>query len=162
MEKGKIMGQDMTVPCGDGYINIRVGAIIMRNGRVLMAKDDRVDYYYSVGGRVQFGETAEQAIVREMEEETGVKLEIDRLGFVHQNYFIADAPPKTGKTIYELSMFYYMKVPEDFSPDISKKVQHEFIEWVPIDTEKTIYPEFFKTELLKEHSGVKFISTDER
>ena len=49
------MAQDITVPVGDGYLNVRVGAIIEKDGKVLMVGNDDVDYYYSVGGRVQFG-----------------------------------------------------------------------------------------------------------
>ncbi|MBP5291614.1 MAG: NUDIX domain-containing protein, partial [Lachnospiraceae bacterium] len=79
------MNEDMKVPCGDGVINIRVGAIIMKDGQFLMAGNNvNPGYLYSVGGRVQFGETAEQAVVREVFEETGVKMEVDRLGFVHE------------------------------------------------------------------------------
>ena len=50
------MSQDMTVPCGSGIINIRVGAIILKNGRFLMVGNSRSDYLYSVGGRLKFGE----------------------------------------------------------------------------------------------------------
>ena len=31
-----MMSKDMTVPCEDGLINLRVGAIIMKNGKILM------------------------------------------------------------------------------------------------------------------------------
>lgn len=34
----------------------------MKDGKVLMAGNERVDYLYSVGGRIKFGETAEAAI----------------------------------------------------------------------------------------------------
>ena len=34
------MNIDMTVPCADGIINIRVGAIIMKNGKLLMVGGD--------------------------------------------------------------------------------------------------------------------------
>ena len=74
------MNKDMCVVCDDGILNIRVGAIIMKDGKILMVGNDR-DYLYSVGGRVKFGETAEEAVVREVLEETGVQMEIDRLGF---------------------------------------------------------------------------------
>lgn len=88
------MKKDMCVACDDGILNIRVGAIIMQDGKLLMVGNDRADYLYSVGGRIQFGETAEEAVVREVLEETGVKMEIGRLGFVHENYFYGDAPSK--------------------------------------------------------------------
>ena len=110
------MKQDMCIPCDDGILNIRVGAIIMKDGKILMVSNERSNYLYSVGGRIKFGETAEEAVVREVYEETGVKMEIDRLGFVHENYFYGDAPTNLGKLIYEISFFFYMKVPNDFAP----------------------------------------------
>ena len=108
------MAKDMTVPCDEGLINLRVGAIILKNGKFLMVGNERSDYLYSVGGRIKFGETAEEAVVREVYEETGVRMEIDRLGFIHENYFYGDAPTNLGKLIYEISFFFYMKVPKDF------------------------------------------------
>ena len=108
--------KDMTVPCDNGLINIRVGAVIMKDGRFLMVGNERADYLYSVGGRVRFGETAEEAVVREVYEETGIRMEIDRLGFIHENYFYGDAPSNTGKLIYEISFSFYMKTPDDFEP----------------------------------------------
>ena len=110
------MKQDMCVTCDDGILNIRVGAIIMKDGKILMVGNGRSNYLYSVGGRIKFGETAEEAVVREVYEETGVKMEVDRLGFVHENYFYGDAPTNLGKLIYEISFFFYMKVPNDFEP----------------------------------------------
>ena len=76
------MNRDMCVPCDDGIINIRVGAIILKEGRFLMVRNDQADYFYSVGGRIKFGETAEEAVIREVEEETGIRMKINHLGFV--------------------------------------------------------------------------------
>ena len=36
------MNKDMTVPCEDGIINLRVGAIIMMNGKILMVGNVKV------------------------------------------------------------------------------------------------------------------------
>ncbi|MBP5159622.1 MAG: NUDIX domain-containing protein [Lachnospiraceae bacterium] len=85
----------MTVPCDDGLINLRVGAIILKNGKILMVGNDRVEYLYSVGGRIKFGETSEEAVVREVFEETGDKMEVDRLGFIHEEFlrWIEDNDP---------------------------------------------------------------------
>lgn len=44
------MSSDMTVACDDGLINIRVGAIILKDGKFLMVGNERSDYLYSVGG----------------------------------------------------------------------------------------------------------------
>ena len=32
------MGPDMCVPCGDGLLNIRVGAMIVKKGKILMVQ----------------------------------------------------------------------------------------------------------------------------
>ena len=102
------MASDCTVAIDNGYINIRVGAIIMKGNKFLMVGNQKDDYLYSVGGRIKFGETAEEAIVREVYEETGSKLEIDRLGFIHENFFYGDYGKANDKLIYEIS--YFLKV----------------------------------------------------
>ncbi len=159
------MSSDMTVHCDDGLINIRVGAIIMKNGQLLMVGNERSDYLYSVGGRIKFGETAEEAIVREVMEETGVNMEVDRLGFVHENYFYGDAPTNFGKLIYEVSFFFYMKIPEDFEPvseSFTEDESKEHLRWVSADENIKIYPEFFRTEFRVPENTVKHFVTDER
>ena len=156
---------DMTVPCDDGFINIRVGAIILKNGEFLMVGNSRVDYLYSVGGRIRFGETAEEAVIREVFEETGIKMEVDRLGFIHENYFYGDLLSRRGKLIYEVSYFFYMKVSEDFEPvssDFTEDGCKEHLVWVSPEEEKTMYPEFFRSELICPSETVKHFVTDER
>jgi hypothetical protein len=58
------MRPDMCVPCGDGLVNIRVGALIVKDGRMLMVESCR-GYLYSAGGRIKMGETAEELVVLE-------------------------------------------------------------------------------------------------
>ena len=159
------MSKDMCVPCDNGILNIRVGAIIMKDGKLLMVGNERANYLYSVGGRIKFGETAEDAVVREVYEETGVKMEVDRLGFVHENYFYGDAPTNFGKQIYEISFFFYMKVPDDFEPisdSFTEDNCKEFLEWVSLDENIKMYPTFFKTELMNASDTVRHFVTDER
>ena len=159
------MNQDMCVACCDGILNIRVGAIIIKDGKFLMVGNERSDYLYSVGGRIKFGETAEEAIIREVFEETGVKMEIERLGFVHENYFYGDAPSNFGKMIYEISFFFYMKVPSDFSPvcdSFTEDDTKEYLKWITLGDDEKIYPEFFKTELEKPNISVKHFISDGR
>ena len=156
---------DMSVPCGEGIINIRVGAIILKGTHFLMVRNHLSDYFYSVGGRIKFGETAEEAVLREVFEETGVRLEIDHLGFVQENYFIGDSPANMGKVIYELGYYFYMKVPEDFEPvcdSITEGGQTEYLEWVSPDEPRTIFPEFFRTELDVTDRSVRHKVKDDR
>ena len=160
------MWKDMTVPCENGLINIRAGAIIMKDGKFLMAGNKAgPDYLYSVGGRIKFGETAEEAVIREVYEETGVRMDIDRLGYVHENYFYGDAASNLGKLIYEISFFFFMKVPDDFAPisrSFTEDGHEEYLRWVAPDEPVEYYPQFFRTELTHPTKEVKYFLTDER
>ncbi len=156
---------DMSVSCGEGIINIRVGAIILKGKRFLMVRSCASDYFYSVGGRIKFGETAEEAVVREVFEETGIRMEIDHLGFIQENYFIGDSPARMGKEVYELGFYYYMKVPEDFEPvceSITEDGQTEYLEWVSSDEPMTLFPSFYRTELDIGDMSVKHKVKDDR
>lgn len=158
------MNKDMCVACDDGILNIRAGAIIMKDGKLLMVGNSR-NYLYSVGGRIKFGETAEEAVVREVFEETGIKMEIDRLGFVQENYFYGDAPSNLNKLIYEISFFFYIKVPDTFAPvseSFTEGSGEERLVWVSLDDDIHMYPEFFKTELKNPTNAVKHFVNDER
>ena len=159
------MNKDMCVACDDGILNIRVGAIIMKDSKILMIGNEKVDYLYSVGGRIKFGETAEEAIIREVFEETGVVMEIDRLGFVHENYFYGDSSSNFGKLIYEISFYFYMSVPSDFTPiseSFTEDNSKEHLKWVSFDEDIKMYPEFFRTELNNTKDTVRHFVTDER
>ena len=156
---------DLTLPVDGGWLNLRVGAIIQKNGNVLMVSNDAAGYCYSVGGRIRFGETAEEAVIREVEEETGVRMKIDRLGFLQENFFFGDTGDKIGALIYEVSYYFYMKTPEGFDPvceSVSSDVQCEYLKWVSPDGDIPYYPAFFKMELKKPCETVKHIVTDER
>ena len=158
------MNPDMCVPCGNGLVNIRVGALIVKDGRMLMVESCR-GYLYSVGGRIKMGETAEEAVVREVLEETGVKMSVKRLIAVHENYFYGDMSTNLGKLIYEVSFYFLMDVPEDFKPvcdSVTEEGVREALAWVGPDTTKKIYPDFFREEVLNPSSSVRYFLTDER
>lgn len=159
------MGSDLCIDWDGGVVNIRVGAIILKDGKFLMVSNPGTDYLYSVGGRIQFGESAEQAVVREVREETGVEMEIDRLGFVAEDFFIGDHVAKMGKLIYELGFYFYMKTPENFEPvcdSFSEDGIRESLVWVAPEEGRKLYPVFFNDELRHPSEQVKHFLTDQR
>lgn len=61
------------------YVQIGVGAIAIEDGKILLIKRGRPPYAgkWSVpGGKLLFGESIAEAIVREMREETGLDVEV--------------------------------------------------------------------------------------
>ena len=89
----------------------RATLIIIRNDRVLLARDDTLDYWSLPGGRIEPGELDEAAAARELNEETGLKLLnleylLDHESDVrHRRVFtvtVNDAKPAPGNEIAEL------------------------------------------------------------
>ena len=99
--------------------------------------------------------------MREVEEETGVRMEVDRLGFVSEVYFYGDAPSNKGKLVYEITFFFYMKVPDDFMP-VEGDLGDEKLRWVSPEEAVTVYPVFLKGELSHPENLVKHFVYDER
>ena len=60
------MNEDMEYNCGikkdNKWFRYRAAAIIVEDGCVLFAGNEREDYYYSIGGAVHMGETAKEAL----------------------------------------------------------------------------------------------------
>ena len=156
---------DLTFLDSNNMLNIRVAGIIIKDNKVLMVKNLRSDYIYSLGGRLKFGENSRDAVVREVWEETGVLMEVDRLGFVYENFFTGHTPSKMDKTVYEITFFYYMKVPENFQikNDIPTTEENpETLVWLDWHSDEEYYPLFYRTELDNPSHDVKHIFIDER
>ncbi len=138
---------DLTFKTPKGRFNYRVGAIIIYNNKILMAKNQEVDYYYSVGGRVKFGETAREAVIREAKEETGLRFEVDYLAFIHENFF-----EEKGFT-HELSLFYVLKPLDDLAKikceSATEDGQTESLLWIDLNeiANYKVFPDFYQTKL---------------
>lgn len=151
----------------NNWFRYRAAAIIIEDGCVLFASNQRDDYYYSIGGGVHMGETAEDAVLREVYEETGVHYEIDHLAVIHENFFNSNTGTLNALDCHELSFYFMMKprgTQELNSNSISAYGDKELMHWVPIeDLDKVkAFPAFLKDYLSKEHTGVEHIVTDDR
>jgi 8-oxo-dGTP pyrophosphatase MutT (NUDIX family) len=93
----------------DRRFRLRAAAIIIEDGCVLFATNDVEKYYYSIGGAIELGETAEQAVLREVFEETGVHYEIDRLAYIEENFFKRNDGAMKGLDCHEISFYFLMK-----------------------------------------------------
>ena len=148
------------------WFRYRAAAIIVEDGCVLFAGNAIEDYYYSIGGAVHMGETAEEAVKREVYEETGVEYEIDHLAVIHENFFNENQGALKGMDCHEIALYFLMKprgTKELHSESYTQGVR-ENMYWLPIaelDKYKA-FPTFMKDYLQNEHSGVEHIVTDER
>ncbi len=144
----------------------RAAAIIIENNCVLFAGNKLEDYYYSIGGGVFMGETAESAVVREVYEETGVHYEVDRLAVIHENFFEGKGGTLDGLHCHEIELYYLMKprgTQELHSNSYVFGVKEEMY-WIPVkDLGKyKAFPSFLKGYLSEPHNEIVHIVTHEK
>ena len=148
------------------WFRYRAAAIIVEDGYVLFAGNEKDDYYYSIGGGVHMGETAEDAVKREVFEETGIHYEIDHLAVIHENFFNDNRGALKDMDCHEIALFYVMKPrgTRELNSDSYTQGVRESMHWLPIaelDKYKA-FPSFMKEYLQSEHDGIEHIVTDER
>jgi len=157
--------QDCSFAKDKNRFRYRAAAIIIENDCVLLASNETVDYFYSIGGAVHLGETAEKAVVREVIEETGVQYEIERLAFVHENFFTDDIGFFNGIDCHEVAFYFLMKQrgTKKLNSNSYCMDGKEFMNWMPISELKNhkIYPIFFAEKLAKLAKQVEHIVTIE-
>lgn len=150
----------------DKRFRFRVGAFIVENDCVLLASNELVDYYYSVGGGVHLGESTSDAVLREVYEETGVHYKIDHLAIIHETFYPNTLECIEARECHEICFYFLMKSrgsQELHSNSTALGVKEEMY-WIPIcdlDDYK-VFPAFLKDYLTNEHEGMFYIFNDER
>ncbi|AZJ21665.1 NUDIX hydrolase [Bacillus wiedmannii bv. thuringiensis] len=75
----------------ESVMQVRVTGILIEDEKVLLVKQKVANRNWSLpGGRVENGETLEEAMIREMREETGLEVKIKKLLYVYDK---PDASP---------------------------------------------------------------------
>ncbi|MCL2593177.1 MAG: NUDIX domain-containing protein [Defluviitaleaceae bacterium] len=149
---------------GSKWFRYRAAAVIIENSNVLVVGNEGVDFFYSIGGGVHHGETAEEAVLREVFEETGVRYEIDRLLYIHENLFKENnVPSLKGLSCHEICFYFLMKSrgSQELNSNSYTEDGKEFMKWIPIHELKnyTVYPAFFVDKLHNITKNIEHIIT---
>lgn len=165
MKEDRKVDIDCCMQTGGKWFRYRAAAIIIENDCVLFAHNESDDYYYSVGGGVHMGETAEQAVEREVFEETGIHYEIDRLAFIHENFFDGSGT-LDGLKCHEIAFYFLMKPrgTTDLNCDsYTTQGVKETMHWLPIErlSDYKAYPLFLRDKIQNIGQAVEHIVTGE-
>lgn len=113
--------------------NLVVRALYFREGALLVSRW-RDSYCFPVGGRIEPGETLEQAVCREFEEETGTQARLHRLVYFHENFF--DKRPSDG--VHELGWYFWAEADRTIGRPGSSLPHPDAealtLEYVPLDS----------------------------
>jgi ADP-ribose pyrophosphatase YjhB (NUDIX family) len=86
--------------------HLRAAAVVIHEQRLLVHRTTHDDYWSLPGGRVEAGELAADAIVREMREEIGEQVLCERLVAVVENFFTID-----DRQQHEVGLYFAVRLP---------------------------------------------------
>ena len=143
---------DISFKMENQKFNYRVCAMIISENKILAMHDERSPYFYLPGGRVKMGETAEEAVIREVQEELGVTLKISRTLWLNQAFFTKDVDQLR---YHELCIYFLMDISDTNLPErgrvftLTEGKHIHIFEWLEFDRLKNeyFYPLFLKKEI---------------
>jgi ADP-ribose pyrophosphatase YjhB (NUDIX family) len=128
--------------------NIRcsASAFIIKENNLLFAKNINSPYYYLVGGGIEENETSEEAVIREIFEETGLILEINKLVIIQERFCEIDK-----NKFHEICFFYSIKNNDEINiadGTFTDQGTAETLHWIPINklSDFNSVPKFLKTK----------------
>lgn len=119
----------------------KAGGVIIRDRHFLVTRSAGKDIFIAPGGKLEEGETAVQALVREMEEE--VQVIINPVTLEVLGTFTALAAGREGVTL-QMDVF----VIHDFKGEIKPSSEVEEIKWVNTQTTDVLMGSIFEHEVM--------------
>ena len=134
--------QDFRTKVGKTVFGVRATALILQNGKLLAIKDK--GKYYTIGGAIQVNERTEDAVVREVKEELGVRAQAGQLAFVVENRFEQD-----GVSYHNIEFHYLVDLLDDAPLTMQEDEKMLPCEWIDLDEleDFQLVPAFLKTTL---------------
>lgn len=122
--------RDLTLQTDFGKFNARIGVLAFQDGKILMQKHVKNNYYFTPGGRIAFGDDTLTTAKRELEEELHLQLDSFELAAFIENFFSYD-----NEDYHEMAIYYRTELPEGFVPP-TEEVSGKPIcfEWLPIQS----------------------------
>lgn len=155
---------DLTLKTEMGLFNHRVAAVIVHNNKLLAQKNVKTNEYYLPGGRINYGESSEDAVVREMQEELGVDISDYRTLWINECFFV-----DSGARFHEVGIYYLVNLENTHFNhyesifELTEGSRVNTYEWLDINIldDKALYPLFVKTEIKNPDKRLKHIITNE-
>lgn len=124
-------GQKKLLPKDNLTFRPSVYAIIVDKGKVLLLNTFHTGTYALPGGGIDIGETIEEALKREVREETGLEIEVVRFHRVEEQFFYYNPTDEA----FHSFLFFYVCRPKTFELCADSQIEDESVEkprWVKV------------------------------
>ena len=116
-------------------IELIVRLVIKRDKKILLCKSlKNGGHYFLPGGHVEFGDSLEETVYKEMNEELGLKRQ-DITNILYQNY-LEQTFTQDDEEHHELNMIFTADIPKDIK--VTSREDHISFEWIDIKDIKNI------------------------
>ena len=102
------MDRDWLFRSKDAVCELRAAAVLVENGEILVQREVGGDEYALPGGHVKIGETLENALKRELFEETGLRVACRRLLWSEESFW-----QWKGKQAHGIAFYYSIELTAD-------------------------------------------------
>jgi len=135
----------------DNFIfDVRTVGVLIRDGKLLVQREENGTEYALPGGHVKLGETTTEGVIREYKEETGADIRCQRLLWTEECFW-----EWNDQKAHSLAYYYLVELWDGSAiPDGGKFISHKdnpnvIIGWIPLDqlADITIYPTFLKKKI---------------
>ena len=148
--------QDFRTKLENTVFGVRATALIVKDNRLLVVEDE--DGFYTIGGAIQVDEATEDAVVREVREELGVKAQAGQLAFVVENRF-----EQAGVHYHNIEFHYLVDLLERAPLTMQEDAKQLPCRWIALDDLQTVdlKPAFLKTALPEWDGQLQHIHLEE-
>jgi 8-oxo-dGTP pyrophosphatase MutT (NUDIX family) len=150
----------ISLPVEGALFNYRVAGVAIINGKVLLHKTPSDHFWSLPGGRAELFEFSKNTLVREMQEETGMHVEVSEMIWISENFF-----QYNDTRHHEIGFYFLMDIPDlrEQSDFLGIEGQDELLfRWFDVDHLESvrIYPEFLAQELARKPLQSKHFMSD--
>lgn len=132
-------------------LNVRLRMVIVKNGKVLASYTNKRDFYYYMGGHLEFGETVLEGCKREVAEECGEGTEFTLKKVLYVRDFF---DPKDGEQNVELFILGEINKFEEIEHYLDSQHQDGsvWLTWLDIENlPDNLYPQLLSEKLLEDY-----------
>lgn len=154
--------EDLLLKTNSGIFSYRIAGVLIRDGKVLIQHELGKTEYFFPGGHVSFGEVSEESLKREIKEEIGADISIERLLWIQENFW------KWGASdCHQICLYYLIKlcdetqIPLDgnftFKSQLDNEMNKLESSWIEMSKLKdlNLYPIFAKEKVLNLSNNIE-------